>query len=60
MIQSGRKAYLEVKILQRGRAEDDEKAHPEGGTLIGDDFIVFIFLGVIVRLENDCIEKQGK
>lgn len=50
---------LLMEMLHSGGAKDDEEAHPEGGALKGNRFVVFAFLFfILICFENDGVEKQ--
>ena len=50
-----------MEMLHGSGAKDDEEAHPEGGALKGNRFVVFAFLFFIIKKKkNDGVEKQGE
>ena len=47
-----------MQMFHRGRAEDDEESHPQGGTLKRNDFVGFALVGLIVGFKDHGIEKE--
>ncbi len=47
-----------MEVFHRCSAEDDEKTHPQGGALEGDGLIGLSLFGLVIRLEDHCVEKE--
>lgn len=47
-----------MKMFHGGGAQNNEKSHPEGRSLKGNGLIGLSLLSLIIRLENDGVEKQ--
>lgn len=49
-----------MQVLHGCGAEDDEKTHPEGGTLEGNSLIGVFPLSVLFGSKDDGVEKQSE
>lgn len=47
-----------MEMFHGGSAQNDKESHPEGRSLEGDGLIGLSLLSLIIRLENDGVEKQ--
>lgn len=47
-----------MEMFHGGSAQNDKESHPEGRSLKGDGLIGLSLLSLIIRLENNGVEKQ--
>jgi hypothetical protein len=49
-----------MQVLHGRRTQDNEKPHPERGTLERNHLVGFPFFGLVVGFENHRIEEKGQ